>query len=63
MKRRDHTLNWMFANLPQEDWNLKTYVQINWCGDKTVEEVIDDAELASELPEELFPAPETGLIQ
>jgi|HubBroStandDraft_2_1064218.scaffolds.fasta_scaffold00513_9 hypothetical protein len=59
----DATLAWMFANLPPEEWTLQTYVEINWVGSKTVEEVVEDGELAADLPEELYPAPETRLIQ
>jgi hypothetical protein len=59
----DTTLAWMFANLPPDKWTLQTYVQINWCGDKTVEEVLEDGELAGDLPEELYPEPRTRLIQ
>ena len=50
----DCTLTWMHANLPPRKWNLRTYVQINWMGDYTVAEVLEQAELASELPPELF---------
>jgi hypothetical protein len=53
----DITLDWMFKNLPPEKWTLQTYVQINWFGDKTVEEVLEDGELVADLPEELYPEP------
>ena len=59
----DATLNWMFANLPPSDWTLENYVAINWCGDLSVEDVLADAELTSELPEELYPVPATKVRQ
>lgn len=59
----DYTLNWMLANLPREKWTLENYVSINWAGEKTVQEVEEDGELASELPEELYLQPLMRLIQ
>lgn len=47
----DHTLRWMLAN--QVPLTLGAYVAINWCGGKTVEEVLADGELAADLPQEL----------
>ena len=32
---------------------LENYVLLNWMGDKTVKEVLEEAELAAALPEEL----------
>jgi len=62
-KTTDYTLDWMYRNLPPEQWTLESYVGINWCGDKTVAEVVEDGELAADLPEELFPEPASKLIQ
>jgi len=59
----DSTLDWMFKNLPRKDWTLATYVSINWMGEKTVDEVVNDGELAAELPEELYPEPATRIVQ
>lgn len=59
----DYTLDWMFANLPPEKWTFQAYVEINWCGDKTVEEVLEDGELVADLPEELYPMPSSRLVQ
>jgi hypothetical protein len=53
----DPTLDYMRAH-PELEFSLKTYVELNWLGDKTVEEVLDDPELESELPFELYPAAE-----
>ena len=50
----DCTLTWMHANLPPRKWNLHTYVQINWMGSYSVAEVLETAELASELPPQLL---------
>lgn len=60
---KDATLQYMFKNLPPKDWTLATYVSINWCGEKTVDEVVNDGELAADLPEELYPEPVTEVIQ
>ena len=46
---KDATLDWMFRNLPSEEITLANYVAINWCGDKTLEDL--DAEGLAELPE------------
>jgi len=58
----DYTLDWMYRNLPPEQWNLRTYVEINWCGDMTVSEVVEDGELAADLPKELYPEPVSKLV-
>jgi hypothetical protein len=50
----DITLTWMRANLPPKKWTLRRYVQINWMGDYTVAQVLESAELTSELPPELL---------
>jgi len=64
MKRTgDTTLDWIYATLPPEKWTLQTYVELNWIGDQTVEDALEDGELAAELPEELYPEPATRLIQ
>ena len=58
---RDATLVWMFAHLPPHEWTLAKYVELNWLGDKTVAEVLEDAELVADLPEELYPEPAGGV--
>jgi hypothetical protein len=58
----DYTLDWMYRNLPPEQWNLRTYVEINWCADLTVADVLKEAELIAELPEELYPEPVSKLV-
>jgi hypothetical protein len=58
----DYTLDWMYHNLPPEMWTLQTYVEINWCGDKTVAEVVEYGELAADLPEQLYPEPVSKLV-
>ena len=46
---KDPTLDWMFRNLPSEEITLANYIAINWCGDKTLEDL--EAEELAELPE------------
>jgi hypothetical protein len=58
----DYTLDWMYRNLPAEKWTLQTYVEINWTGSMTVEEVLTDGELAADLPEQLYPEPVSKLV-
>jgi hypothetical protein len=58
----DYTLDWMYRNLSPEKWTLQTYVEINWCGDMTVSEVVEDFELAANLPEQLYPEPASKLV-
>ena len=36
---KDPTLVWMFRNLPSEEITLANYIAINWCGDKTLEDL------------------------
>jgi hypothetical protein len=62
-KTGDATLDWMFAHLLPHEWTLARYVELNWLGEKTVAEVVEDGELASDLPEELYPEPVTRLVQ
>jgi hypothetical protein len=52
-KSTDATLDWMYANLPPEKITLRSYIALNWCGDKTLED-LEGEELAA-LPEELYP--------
>jgi hypothetical protein len=53
-KKTDFLLDWMYRNLPPEQITLRSYVALNWCNDKSVEEVLEDGELAADLPEELM---------
>jgi hypothetical protein len=50
----NHLLDWMLKNLPPDRITLRDYVMLNFCGDRTVEEVLRDGELAADLPKELF---------
>jgi hypothetical protein len=57
----DYTLDWMLRNLPPEQVTLRSYVALNWCAEKQLEDL--DAEELAGLPEELFPEPASRLIQ
>ena len=46
----NYVLDWMYQNLPPEQWNLQTYIGLAFFGDKTIEDL--DAEELAELPEE-----------
>lgn len=46
----DHLLDWMLKNLPPDRITLRDYVALNFCGDKTVEEVLRNGELAADVP-------------
>ena len=59
-KSTDVTLDWMYANLPSEQITLRSYIALNWCGDKTFED-LEGEELAG-LPEELYPEPASKLL-
>jgi hypothetical protein len=50
----NHLLDWMLNNLPPERITLRDYVALNFCGDLTVEEVLEDGELAADVPKELL---------
>lgn len=50
----NHLLDWMLKNLPPDRITLRDYVALNFCGDRTVEAVLNDGELAADLPKELF---------
>ena len=58
---KDASLDWMYRNLPPEEITLEKYIAINWCGDKTLED-LEGEELAC-LPKELYPEPVSKLIQ
>jgi hypothetical protein len=49
-KTGNHLLDWMLKNLPPDKITLREYVMLSWCGDKTVEEVLRDGELAADVP-------------
>ncbi len=62
----DATLAFMKENLPPEEITLQAYIGLNWCGDKTLADVLEEAELAAELPAELvrtFLADKEGLAE
>ena len=59
-KSSDSLLDWMYRNLPPEQITLRSYIELNWCGDKTLED-LEGEELAS-LPEELYPEPASKLL-
>jgi hypothetical protein len=58
----DYVLDWMIKNLPPDKITLRAYVGLSWCGDKTVAEVVNDGELAADLPEQLYPEPVSKLV-
>ena len=60
-KTDDYTLDWMYRNLPPQEITLANYIAINWCNDKTLND-LEGEELAY-LPKELYPEPATNLIQ
>ena len=51
----DEVLNWMYKNLPPEKWTLAVYIELNWWGGRSTDD-LDCEELAA-LPEELYPEP------
>jgi len=57
----DSTLDWMYRNLPPEEVTLANYITINWCNEKTHND-LEGEELAC-LPKELYPEPVSKLIQ
>ncbi len=57
----DCTLDWMHRNLPPEEVTLANYITINWCNEKTLNDL--EGEELTYLPKELFPEPATNLIQ
>ena len=54
-KTGDDTLDWMIENLPSSEVTLQRYVELNWLGERTLEDL--DGEELAELPEELYPEP------
>jgi hypothetical protein len=59
-KSTDYTLDWMHRNLPPEQISLRTYVALNWCAEKRLEDL--EVEDLAEMPEELFPEPVSKLV-
>jgi len=59
-KSTDYTLEWMYHNLPPEQITLDSYIALNWCGDKTLEDL--EAEELASLPEELYPEPVSKVV-
>jgi len=57
----DCVLNWMYANLPPEQWTLEKYITFAWFGDKELEDL--EAEELAMLPPELYPVPITRRVQ
>ena len=56
----DWTLDYMLKTLPPERITLATYIELNWFGSKTFDEL--DGEELAELPEELFPEPLSNTV-
>ena len=38
-KTGDYTLDWMYRNLPPEEITLANYIAINWCNEKTLNDL------------------------
>jgi hypothetical protein len=56
----DCVLDYMLAHRDTIPFTLESYVQINWAGDKRLEDL--EAEELSMLPPELFPEPVSKLV-
>ena len=57
----DCTYSWMIHNLPPEEITLANYIAINWCHEKTLND-LEGEELAC-LPKEFYPEPASKVIQ
>jgi len=44
-KSTNGILDWMYTNLPPEQITLRSYIALNWTGDKTLED-LEGEELA-----------------
>jgi hypothetical protein len=60
-KTGDYTLDWMYRNLSPKEITLTNYIALNWCNEKTLDD-LQGEELAY-LPMELLPEPASKLIQ